>query len=85
MIERHYIPGGNWQVACLDDEGGVWSEPVIAWEFRGGVGCPVLATIGTVLVGDPDLDSNSGYWLVPPGEKPETSRYRPTAENGAAR
>ncbi|MCX5211475.1 hypothetical protein OG689_19640 [Kitasatospora sp. NBC_00240] len=85
MIERHYIPGGGWQVAGLNDDGTGWSEPVIAWELRGGVGCPILADIGSLLIGEPDMDSSSGYWLVPPGEKPETSRYRPTAAKGAAR
>lgn len=85
MIERQYIPGGGWMVAGLNDDGTGWSEPVIAWEFRGGIGCPVLADIGTALIGQPDLDDDPGYWLVPPGEKPETSRYRPTAEKGTAR
>ncbi|GGV06275.1 hypothetical protein GCM10010495_18000 [Kitasatospora herbaricolor] len=87
MSDYDYIPGGGWQVAGLNDDGTGWSEPVIAWEFVMGSGCPVLAKAGTLLVGDPAARGGvtAGWWLVPPGEKPETSRYRPTTTKGAAR
>lgn len=76
-MEYQYLPGGGWQLAGLNDDGTVWNEPIIAWEFHGGVGSPVLAEPGTPLIGEVGVDSSSGVWLVPPGQNPGDSRYRP--------
>ncbi|GAA1528515.1 hypothetical protein GCM10009730_42210 [Streptomyces albidochromogenes] len=78
MTDPQYIPGGGWQVAGLGEQDGeVWAEPVIAWEFTNGVGSPVLAEPGGLLVSEEGRSSSSAsYWLVPPGQDPATSRYR---------
>lgn len=80
MSNRQYLPGNGWQVAGLNDDGTVWAEPVIAWEFSGGVGIPVLADPGTPLLGTDWVGHNSGTWLVQPGADPATSQYRPNAQ-----
>lgn len=75
------IPGGGWQVAGIND-GKVWNEPVIAWRFVDGIAAPVLPETDSVTLADTDTmwTTTAGMWLVPPGQNPGDSRYRPAEE-----
>lgn len=81
MSDYDYLPGAGWQLAGARDDGTVWAEPIIAWEFMGGTGAPVIASIGSAAIIDPTINGRAGdVWLVPPGERPENSRYRPAVK-----
>ncbi len=77
MADPQYIPAGGWRIAGLSDDGTVWAEPIIAWEFTDGIGRPVVAEPDSLTVFAEPLGDG---WLVAPGDNPETSRNRPTAD-----
>lgn len=74
-----YVSATGWHIAGREEDGTVWCEPIAAWAIKDGTGEPLVPKLDLPEVSIEICQDRSfaDCWLVPPGDTPESSPYRP--------